>query len=197
MTVALGRVSPNTPPPPPHLHTHTSWDFSPRQYLFDRQRQLGVKGVWCVNKRLNREGHCGQLVGWVLLYVHRNRRLIRDGSPRRPPRLSHSSWALIVGRAAPQLLESRTEKPGAVLTRVRLSAWVPAVGGPQGIFSQCRPSYGGGIHTVCAPNVKTWPFLTWLLNCKIIRYWTGKPNGKWKYYVFSHKCLRLGIIFSS
>ena len=30
----------------------------------------------------------------VLLYVHRNRRLIRDRSPGRPPRLSHSSWAL-------------------------------------------------------------------------------------------------------
>ena len=29
-----------------------------------------------------------------LLYVHRNRRFIRDGSPGRPPRLSHSSWAL-------------------------------------------------------------------------------------------------------
>ena len=27
----------------------------------------------------------------VLLYVHGNRRLIRDGSPGRPPRLSHSS----------------------------------------------------------------------------------------------------------
>ena len=27
-------------------------------------------------------------------YVHRNRRLSRDGSPGRPPRLSHSSWAL-------------------------------------------------------------------------------------------------------
>ena len=27
----------------------------------------------------------------VLLYVHRNRRLIRDGSPGRLPRLSHSS----------------------------------------------------------------------------------------------------------
>ena len=26
-----------------------------------------------------------------LLYVHRNRRLIRDGSPERRPRLSHSS----------------------------------------------------------------------------------------------------------
>ena len=31
----------------------------------------------------------------VLRYVHRNRRLIRDGSPGRPPRLSHSSCARI------------------------------------------------------------------------------------------------------
>ena len=30
----------------------------------------------------------------VLLYVHRNRRLLRDGSPGRPRRLSHSFWAL-------------------------------------------------------------------------------------------------------
>ena len=30
----------------------------------------------------------------MLLYVHRNRRLIRDGNPGRPPRLSHSSRAL-------------------------------------------------------------------------------------------------------
>ena len=38
-----------------------------------------------------------QLVGWVLLYVHINRRLIRDGSPGRPPPFSHSSlcpWPL-------------------------------------------------------------------------------------------------------
>ena len=37
------------------------------------------------------------VLGWsveVLLYVHRNRGFIRDGSPERPPRLSHSSWAL-------------------------------------------------------------------------------------------------------
>ena len=32
----------------------------------------------------------------VLLYVHRNRRLIRDGSPGRPPRLSHGSWARVI-----------------------------------------------------------------------------------------------------
>ena len=30
----------------------------------------------------------------VLLYVHRNCRFIGDGSPRHPPRLLHSSWAL-------------------------------------------------------------------------------------------------------
>ena len=35
-------------------------------------------------------------VGWVLLYVHGFHRLIRDGSPGQPPRLSHSSWALIL-----------------------------------------------------------------------------------------------------
>ena len=35
-----------------------------------------------------------ELVGWVLLYVHRNSRLIRDGSPGWPPRLSHGSWAV-------------------------------------------------------------------------------------------------------
>ena len=33
----------------------------------------------------------GGVVVEVLLYVHRNRRFIRDGNPGRPPRLSHSS----------------------------------------------------------------------------------------------------------
>ena len=36
--------------------------------------------------------YCLWLVGWGLLYVRRNRRLFRDGSPGQPPRLSHSSW---------------------------------------------------------------------------------------------------------
>ena len=50
----------------------------------------------------------------VLLYVHRNCRFIRDGSPGRPPRLSHSSWALknvlLIGRIyiSLQELEERT-----------------------------------------------------------------------------------------
>ena len=42
--------------------------------------------LWCVSSTL----------GWVLIYIHRNHRLIRDGSPGRPPWLSHSSWALRV-----------------------------------------------------------------------------------------------------
>ena len=41
----------------------------------------------------------------VLLYVLRNCRLIRDGSPGRPPRLSHSSWALFFNVAL------RTQRP--------------------------------------------------------------------------------------
>ena len=36
------------------------------------------------------DGHTSYVVE-VLLYVHRNRRFIMDGSPGRPPRLSHSS----------------------------------------------------------------------------------------------------------
>ena len=39
----------------------------------------------------SRSGLEGFVVVEVLLYVHRNRRLIRDGSPGRPPRLSRSS----------------------------------------------------------------------------------------------------------
>ena len=37
---------------------------------------------------------CVRLIAEVLLYIHRTRRFIRDGSPGWPPRLSHSSWAL-------------------------------------------------------------------------------------------------------
>ena len=34
--------------------------------------------------------------GWrVALHIHRNHRCIKDGRPRRPSRLSHSSWALM------------------------------------------------------------------------------------------------------
>ena len=39
----------------------------------------------------NFQMHKSCWAGWVLLHVHRNRRLIRDGSPGRSPPLSHSS----------------------------------------------------------------------------------------------------------
>ena len=43
--------------------------------------------VWCVIPGVRPTRHRAVE---VLLYVHRNRRFIRDGSPGRPPRLSHS-----------------------------------------------------------------------------------------------------------
>ena len=46
----------------------------------------------------------------VLLYVHRNRRLIRDGSPGRPPPLLHSSSA----HSVPQFSESHFIEEGEV-----------------------------------------------------------------------------------
>ena len=58
----------------------------PRQQLRKRPASAGTLG---------KGGRGGPSVGWVLLYVHRNRMLFRDGSPGRPPRLSHSSWALM------------------------------------------------------------------------------------------------------
>ena len=41
----------------------------------------------------------------VLLYVHRNRRLIRDGSPGRSPRLLHSSWVQGLAHRQGHLME--------------------------------------------------------------------------------------------
>ena len=65
----------------------------------DRQEGADVKKKR-KKKKKKREDKLGQKktfwqwAGLVLLYVHRNRRLIRDGSPGRPPRLSYSSGAL-------------------------------------------------------------------------------------------------------
>ena len=76
--------------------------------------QNAFKDHWCVSdpwKSFNFDDDVGLngLRGWadilgtkptlillveVLLYVHRNHRFIRDGSPGRPPQLSHSSWTL-------------------------------------------------------------------------------------------------------
>ena len=57
-------------------------------------RRNGLACIW-----LSTRCHCllpvpVLSVGRVLLYVHRDRRLIRDGSLGRPPRLPHGSWAL-------------------------------------------------------------------------------------------------------
>ena len=73
-----------------------SWPKTPIQYtrlhiystvLCSQAKSLCSCCMWLILK-----------VGWVLFYVHRNCRLItiRDGSPGWPPRLSHSSWALII-----------------------------------------------------------------------------------------------------
>ena len=45
---------------------------------------------------------------WSVDYAHRNHRLIRDGSPGRPPRLSHSAWALMLPCSWWSLLHSAT-----------------------------------------------------------------------------------------
>ena len=52
-----------------------------------------TRGIWILVEFCN---SVGDDEVEVLLYVHRNRRLVRDGSPRQPPQLSHSTWALTV-----------------------------------------------------------------------------------------------------
>ena len=48
-----------------------------------------------LNRSSTKPAHSSTWIEVLLYpYVHRNRSLIRDGSPGRPPRLSHSSWAL-------------------------------------------------------------------------------------------------------
>ena len=75
---------------------------SEREWGPERPCRINTQGSLSVLKRCHTNTTVTQVtygnswVGWVLLYVHRDRRLIRDGSPGRPPRLSHSSWALSV-----------------------------------------------------------------------------------------------------
>ena len=59
--------------------------------------RYGSLALWGIFSESRRSVHTLVTVGWVLLYVHRNRRPIRDGSPGRPPRLWHSSWGLTGG----------------------------------------------------------------------------------------------------
>ena len=64
-------------------------------------RRIGAQAATQTKRRPASAGTLGEnwgkeeaAFGWVLLYVDRNRGLIKDGSPGRPPRLSHSSCAL-------------------------------------------------------------------------------------------------------
>ena len=69
----------------PRLNTKASVQQTKAAKGPRKRSQGGIHPLWV-----------GWLVGWlveVLLYVHRNRRFIRGGSPGRPPRLSHSFWA--------------------------------------------------------------------------------------------------------
>ena len=66
--------------------------------------------------------HLAIVVVEVLLYVHRNRRLIRDGSPGRPPRLSHSSWALVFGHFD-RLGDPRSGRACRMTVRMMSGAW--------------------------------------------------------------------------
>ena len=62
---------------------------------FTSTETVGLLGMGALDVHLDfhtaPELCCKPVVVEILLYVHRNRRLIRDGSPGRPPRLSHSS----------------------------------------------------------------------------------------------------------
>ena len=83
------RLTPPTPPPPPPPppNTHNNNNKQTHDRMFPSMEPPTRPKYW-VTSRFVLE------VGWVFFYVHRNRRLIRDGSPGRPPWLSHSSWAL-------------------------------------------------------------------------------------------------------
>ena len=63
----------------PHLHTFD---------LISLMVSVEVKH----HERSTRVTRLAVAVDEVFLYVHRDRRLIRDGGPGRPPRLSHSSF---------------------------------------------------------------------------------------------------------
>ena len=74
--------------------------FGTRKTRKSRRRAPGFnmleKQIISNGRPVTGRGHvCSESVELsVMLYVHGNRRFIRDGSPGRPPRLSQSSWAL-------------------------------------------------------------------------------------------------------
>ena len=66
--------------------------------------------------------------GWLnVAYVYRNRRLIRDGSPGRPHRLSHSSWALsifVLGKVFMHSTPSLRCFPNVTFETVSVFVWL-------------------------------------------------------------------------
>ena len=66
----------------PHLHTPFPPSLISLMVSVDVKHRVYILTYQCV------------CMVRCLLYVHRNRRLMRDGNPGGPPRLSHSSWAL-------------------------------------------------------------------------------------------------------
>ena len=85
MTVSVLKQNPNT------------WNVKRNTYLIWLIDWLMIAYIALFSALLSRLTALACDSDWlieVLLYVHRNRRLIRDGSPGRPPRLSHSSWAM-------------------------------------------------------------------------------------------------------
>ena len=81
-------------------HFHSQLLLLLLKCCFTSTETVGLLGMGALDVHLDfhtaPELCCKPVVVEILLYVHRNRRLIRDGSPGRPPRLSHSSWAVSV-----------------------------------------------------------------------------------------------------
>ena len=98
VATGLGKNQCQTPSQPPDSWSGRKCHFTQHFPASAIGRHLGL-----IRRSLLESSYCWVLpiprrhfwiVVKVLLYVHRNRRFIRDGSPGRPPRLSHSSWAL-------------------------------------------------------------------------------------------------------
>ena len=59
--------------------------------LTTKNQKCSLATNYDMSQKHKRHQEVTKVVVEVLLYVHRNRRFIRDGSPGQPPRLSHSS----------------------------------------------------------------------------------------------------------
>ena len=122
VATGLGRNQCQTPRQPPDSWSGGKCHFTQHSPASAIGRHLGL-----IRRSLLESSYCWVLpiprrhvwiVVKVLLYVHRNRRFITDGSPGRPPRLSHSSWALRLDTIVWYLYVS-----GCVLVGVCVCVW--------------------------------------------------------------------------